>query len=306
MSHAVLALGLAAVNVSGCVWYLPALADLRAGADRPVSRRSAAAACVSGWSTSGIVALALLLAEAWWIPCAVAVAGAAATVGLRAGAVVQRRREARESARNWAELGHAGQPPGTARARTGVAVLIGLGPAAAVVALVVVVEPGGGTGGWAVAVLPAAVVGLSLALAVAYLRMTRNANRCHPRPSRSGPRDVRAADTRSAAGPRTRAAVQRRREMWEAARRPGELGHGRPLPVTDRSRYAVGVLIGTGLAAAAITAAVRVAAGPEDAVDWLTAVAAPAAVLGLFLTLAVTHTRVARRRARTDHVRPPC
>ncbi|MFE7978916.1 hypothetical protein [Streptomyces shenzhenensis] len=71
-----------------------------------------------------------------------AVAGAAATVGLRAGAVVQHRREARESARNWAELGHAGQPPGTARARTGVAVLIGLGPAAAVVALVVVVEPG--------------------------------------------------------------------------------------------------------------------------------------------------------------------
>ncbi|MFQ6200437.1 hypothetical protein [Streptomyces sp. NPDC000405] len=219
---------------------------------------------------------------------------------------MQRRREAREAARDWAELGHTGQPPGTARARAGVAVLIGCGPAAAVVALGVVVGPGGGTGRWAVAVLPAAVVGLSLALAVAYLRMTRNTNRRRLRPSRSGPRDVRAADTPSAAGPRVRAAVQRRREIREAARQPGELGPGRPLPVTDRSRYVVGVLIGTGLTAAAITAGVRVAAGPEDAADWLTAVTAPAAVLGLFLTLAVTHTRVVRRRARTDHVRPPC
>ncbi|MGI5441811.1 hypothetical protein ACQEV4_31975 [Streptomyces shenzhenensis] len=265
MSHAVLALGLAAVNVSGCVWYLPALADLRAGADRPVSRRSAAVACVSGWSASGIVTVALLLAQAWWIPCAVAVAGAAATAGLRAGAVVQRRREAREAARDWAELGHAGQTPGTVRARAGVAVLIGCGPAAAVVALGVVVGPGGGTGRWAVAVLPAAVVGLSLALAVAYLRMTRNTNRRRPRPSRSGPRDVRAADPRSAAGPRVRAAVQRRREIREAARDWAELGHAGQPPGTVRARAGVAVLIGCGPAAAVVALGVVVGPGVERA-----------------------------------------
>ncbi|GAA3820121.1 hypothetical protein [Streptomyces chiangmaiensis] len=186
MPQAVLALGVAAVTASGCVWYMPALADLRAGADRPVSRRRAAAACVSGWSTAGTVAVLLLLAEAWWIPRAAAVVGGLVSAGLRIRAAVLRRNEAGETARQWSEL-----------------------------------------------------------------------------------------------------------------------GHGRPLPATDRSRYVVAVLIGIGLAAAAVTAVVRVAAGPEDAADRLAAVAAPAAVLGLFLTIAVTHTRMARRRTRTDRARPP-
>ena len=187
MPQAVLALGTAAVTASGWVWYVPALADLRAGADRPLSRRDAAAACVSGWSTAGIVAVLLLLAEAWWIPCAAAVAGALVTVGLRIRAVVARRGEAREAARQWRELA----------------------------------------------------------------------------------------------------------------------GSGRPLPGVDRSRYVVAALVGTGLAAAVVTAAVRQAAGVEDTADRLAAVTAPAAVLGLFLALAVTHPRMARRRARTDHARPP-
>ncbi|MER6526411.1 hypothetical protein [Streptomyces sp. NPDC001508] len=180
MPQAVLALGLAAVTVSGAVWYLPALADLRAGADRPVSRRGAATACVSGWTTSGIVAALLLVSRSWWTPCAAAVAGAVVTVGLRARAAVQRRRETRESARGWAELGRAQQGPGPARARTVVALLIGLGPAAAVVALGAVVVPEPTADRWPVAFLPAAVVGLSLAAAVAYLRMTRSAHRRRP------------------------------------------------------------------------------------------------------------------------------
>lgn len=177
MPRAVLALGLAAVTVAGAVWYLPALADLRAGADRPVSRRGAATACVSGWTTSGIVAALLLVSPSWWAPCAAAVAGAVVTVGLRARAVVQRRREARESARGWAELGGARQVSGAARARTVVALLIGLGPAAAVVALGAVAWPEDAPDRWAVAVLPAAVVGLSLAAAVAYLTTTRTTHR---------------------------------------------------------------------------------------------------------------------------------
>ncbi|MGW3954338.1 hypothetical protein ACWEKM_26185 [Streptomyces sp. NPDC004752] len=178
MPQAVLALGLATVTVSGSVWYLPALADLRAGADRPVSRRGAAAACLSGWTTSGLVAVLLLVSKNWWIPCAAAMAGAVATVGLRAGAAVQRRRETRETARDWAELGRTGQPPATARARTVVAALIGFGPVATVAALGAVAQPEHGTDRWAVAVLPAAVVGLSLATAAAYLRLTRRTNRC--------------------------------------------------------------------------------------------------------------------------------
>ncbi|MEV5405764.1 hypothetical protein AB0L20_24685, partial [Streptomyces albidoflavus] len=44
MSHGVLALGGAALCLSGSVWYVPAWADLRAGPDRPASRRLAATA----------------------------------------------------------------------------------------------------------------------------------------------------------------------------------------------------------------------------------------------------------------------
>ncbi|MFC4466923.1 hypothetical protein ACFPH6_20740, partial [Streptomyces xiangluensis] len=43
-------------------------------------------------------------------------------------------------------------------------------------------------------------------------------------------------------------------------------------------------------------------AGPENGADWLAAAAAPAAVV-LFLTIAVTHTRMARRRATAGHTR---
>ncbi|MER5910321.1 hypothetical protein ABT124_07400 [Streptomyces sp. NPDC001982] len=185
MSHAVLALGVAAVTAAGCVWYLPALADLRAGADRPLSRRSAAAACLSGWATAGLVAVLLLVTESWWIPGATAVAGASGTVGLRISAAARRRREARETARDWAQL------------------------------------------------------------------------------------------------------------------------HRTPAPArTDRSRNVVAVLAGVGLTTAVVVAFLRLTTAPEDGAHWATAAAAPAMVVGLFLTIAVVHTRTARRRTTPDSTRP--
>ncbi|MGW4974402.1 hypothetical protein ACWEP3_31875, partial [Streptomyces albidoflavus] len=50
MSHGVLALGGAALCLSGSVWYVPAWADLRAGPDRPASRRLAATAVLLLWA----------------------------------------------------------------------------------------------------------------------------------------------------------------------------------------------------------------------------------------------------------------
>ncbi|MFE0515857.1 hypothetical protein, partial [Streptomyces sp. NPDC058964] len=131
MSQAVLALGVATTTVSGCVWYVPALVDLRAGADRPVSRRSAAAACLSGWGTTGFLAVLLPVAESWWIPAAVAVLGFAVTAGLRVRSAVHRRREVREAASHWAELDQQRTATDPARARKVIAVLIGSGLTAA-------------------------------------------------------------------------------------------------------------------------------------------------------------------------------
>ncbi|MFI6356311.1 hypothetical protein ACIBJF_27410 [Streptomyces sp. NPDC050743] len=137
MARAVLALGVAAVTAAGCVWYLPALADLRAGADRPLSHRRAAAACLSGWTTAGVVAVLLLVCEGWWTPSAAAGAGVAVTLGFRAGAAVQRRRETREAAHHWAELRVERQPLDTERARRVVVVLITSGLVVAVAAAAV-------------------------------------------------------------------------------------------------------------------------------------------------------------------------
>ncbi|WP_460072439.1 hypothetical protein [Streptomyces sp. YKOK-I1] len=170
MVQPVAALGAAMVTVSGCVWYLPALVDLRAGADRPDSRRTAAAACLSGWSTTGIIALLLFLAEAWWAPVAAAVTGAAVTAVLRGRAVVQRRREARQTALDWAELRADPRPAGPGRGRQVVAVLLacGLFTAATTAALMAAMAGEGGASWPTLAVAPAGIVALSVALAVAY------------------------------------------------------------------------------------------------------------------------------------------
>ncbi|MEU2562434.1 hypothetical protein ABZ626_24300 [Streptomyces longispororuber] len=176
MSHTVLAVGAAVVTASGCVWYLPALADLRAGADRPVSRRTAAAACLSGWTTIASAAVLLLVAEAWWLPCAAVVAGAAVTVALRVCAGVRRRREQREAAYQWTRLRDGAPPPAeTGDARHVVAVLVGTGLVAAVTTagLKVAAGPGGGADWPRAAAASAAVLGLFLAVAFAHGRRVR-------------------------------------------------------------------------------------------------------------------------------------
>ncbi|MFI2738507.1 hypothetical protein [Streptomyces sp. NPDC018711] len=132
MTAAVLALGIGAVTASGCVWYVPALVDLRAGADRPASRRLAATACVTGWATAGATALLLLAGVPGPFLLAAAAAGATASATTRAGAAVRRNREEREDTACWAALDSAPprktpRPPQHAVARR-----IGAGLAAAV------------------------------------------------------------------------------------------------------------------------------------------------------------------------------
>ncbi|MET7695801.1 hypothetical protein ABZT06_49460 [Streptomyces sp. NPDC005483] len=199
MTHVVLGLGIALVTVSSCVWYLPARADLRAGDDRPVFRRTAAAACLTGWSTAATVSLLLLAGTAWPVPCAMAVTGAAGTAGLRIRARVQRRFEAREVARHWAALEAAPPPHGARqdRARRAFAGLVASGLAAAAAAEVLLVAAGPEDGlEWLVAAaVPAVVVGVFLTLAVTLSRTasgrpTTPGHACAPHEGASGPADA--------------------------------------------------------------------------------------------------------------------
>ncbi|MEF9905222.1 hypothetical protein [Streptomyces sp. P9-A2] len=188
MSHPVLALGAGAVTAAGSVWYLPALADLRAGADRPASRRTGAVACLSGWSTAAAVAVLLLLADSWWPPCAAALAGATATTGLWTRAAVHRRRGARETARLWAQLGWPGPSSRSRGAAAVVAVLVG-GLVAATITAAVLRTHGQDTAPpppppWLTATAPLTLVALSLALAVALTATRRTRHREHGTPDR--------------------------------------------------------------------------------------------------------------------------
>ncbi|WP_215449568.1 hypothetical protein [Streptomyces sp. ATCC 21386] len=171
MAHTVPATGAALVTAAGCVWYLPALADLRAGADRPVSRRTAAAACLAGWSTAAVVAAVLFAGVVWQTACVVAGAAVAAVLRIRAAA--QHRQEMREIVRHWAPL--APGPPGHGHSRHAFAALVACGLAAAVAtaALLVAADPEDG-GDWLMtATAPAAVVGLTLAIAATRTRTAR-------------------------------------------------------------------------------------------------------------------------------------
>ncbi|CAL9358986.1 hypothetical protein SUDANB145_00623 [Streptomyces sp. enrichment culture] len=171
MAHPVLALGLALVTASGCVWYLPALADVRAGADRPGSRRARAAACLTGWTTVAAVAALLPLTASWWPPCAAAGAGAVLTAGLWAHAAVRRRRESRETVRQWAALTQGPPPaPGPYRPRYLFAALLGTGLAASTASAVLLA----GTGrNWTAYPVPAALTVLFLTLAAGWARAAR-------------------------------------------------------------------------------------------------------------------------------------
>ncbi|MFE0582256.1 MULTISPECIES: hypothetical protein [unclassified Streptomyces] len=113
MSHVLTALGVAVLCVSGSVWYVPAITDIRAGADRPVSRRLAATACLTGWGTAAFVTLLLLAAAPRGLVALAAVAGTAASCALAVQGRVQHGAEQREEAGRWSALGH--PPP----ARTG-------------------------------------------------------------------------------------------------------------------------------------------------------------------------------------------
>ncbi|MFF9334233.1 hypothetical protein [Streptomyces albogriseolus] len=138
MAQPVLALGCALVTGAGCVWYLPALADLRAGAaDRPPSRRTAAFACLTGWATVAAVGLTLLVTASWWAPCAVTAAGGTAVAVLRVRAALRRAGERRETARLWAGLAPGGPlPPGSVRRGTVAALAVALPVAVAAAVLV--------------------------------------------------------------------------------------------------------------------------------------------------------------------------
>lgn len=121
MSHAVLAMGAAAVTLSGAVWYLPALSDLRAGADRPGSVRTAAAACVTGWGTAALLTVLLLTGVMWQVLAVTVVLGAVAVGLLRVRAWRHRRREQREQAGWWAALRCVEAPRDDGRSRRTVA-----------------------------------------------------------------------------------------------------------------------------------------------------------------------------------------
>ncbi|MGA4858393.1 hypothetical protein ACPCAB_17300 [Streptomyces koyangensis] len=116
MSHGVLALGGAALCLSGSVWYVPAWADLRAGPDRPASRRLAAAAVLLLWAGASAATAAL----AWAGPRAALACAVAAGLGAGGTALAARARagrERREAAAGWELLGAPAPDPAPARAR---------------------------------------------------------------------------------------------------------------------------------------------------------------------------------------------
>ncbi|MEV5957129.1 hypothetical protein AB0M11_25740 [Streptomyces sp. NPDC051987] len=186
MSFVVPALGTGAVTAAGCVWYVPALVDLRAGADRPLSRRTGAAACLSGWGTGGVIAVLLLVADVLWVPAVAAVAGASVTLGLRLRAGAQRRQEGREIAQDWAMLPAVprGHGHGSGASRYVFAVLVGSGLGGAVAAALYLMSAGSGRGAGrpAAVLVPAAVVGLFLTLALTLARAVRRRPRTESRP----------------------------------------------------------------------------------------------------------------------------
>ncbi|MFE3942909.1 hypothetical protein ACFXPV_13720 [Streptomyces sp. NPDC059118] len=104
MSHGVLAVGAVALLASGNVWYLPAYVDLRAGQDRPRSRRPAAAAVLTGWGSAALTMALLLLPVAPVVAALPAVAGTTAVVSLTVRARLRRGQEQREEEARWSTL----------------------------------------------------------------------------------------------------------------------------------------------------------------------------------------------------------
>ncbi|MFD8782716.1 hypothetical protein [Kitasatospora sp. NPDC059599] len=163
MNHTVLAIGTAALTASGCVWYLPAIADLQAGADRPRSTRTAAAACVLWWAALALAGGLLLVVPDWRPAAQIALAGLVGGTALRVRALRDRRREVRETAARWAALDTGPAP------RTGWPLAVALagwlvvGAAVASLGAAAILLSGGGGAGPRVVL--AAVSGAAVALA---------------------------------------------------------------------------------------------------------------------------------------------
>ncbi len=171
MSHTILGLGMAALTAAGAVWYLPALVDLRAGADRPVSTRIAASATVAGWATAGALAVALFATGAWPVLAALAGAGAAAVVALSGWALLSRRAEEREEIARWAALRSDGRAPDRGRAQRSFATWTLSGVAAGwVVASALLLAADGGGGAGTVTAVSAAATVCGVFLLIALLR----------------------------------------------------------------------------------------------------------------------------------------
>ncbi|MEV0495536.1 hypothetical protein [Streptomyces atratus] len=104
MSHGVLAVGVVVLLASGNVWYLPAYIDLRAGQDRPRSRRPAAAAVLTGWGSATLTMLLLLMPVDPSTVALVAVTCTAAVGFLTVQAWLRRGQEQREEEARWSAL----------------------------------------------------------------------------------------------------------------------------------------------------------------------------------------------------------
>ncbi|MFE6745152.1 hypothetical protein ACFVGM_04805 [Kitasatospora purpeofusca] len=178
MSHIVLAIGTAALTASGCVWYLPAIADLQAGEDRPRSARTAAAACVTWWACLALAGGLLLAVPAWQPAAQIALAGLVAGVLLRIRSQLQHHAEQREEAERWALLEPLPAPraprPQAARALLGW-LLVGLAVASLGAASILL------AGGGPLAPRLAAAAGSAVAVCTAFLLLgLGNAHRHRP------------------------------------------------------------------------------------------------------------------------------
>ncbi|MFJ3792208.1 hypothetical protein [Kitasatospora sp. NPDC090091] len=177
MSHTVLAIGTAAITASGCVWYLPAIADLQAGDDRPRSVRTAAAACVVWWAALALAGGLLLAVPAWQPAAQVALAGLVAGVLLRIRALAQSRAERREDRLRWAMLEAGPVPRGPRPAAVALVGWLLVGLAVASLGALSILLAGGG----ALAPRLAAAAGSAVAVSGAFLLVgLGNARRHRP------------------------------------------------------------------------------------------------------------------------------
>ncbi|MEV7601089.1 hypothetical protein AB0O91_27370 [Kitasatospora sp. NPDC089797] len=177
MTHTVLAIGTAALTASGCVWYLPAIADLQAGADRPRSIRTAAAACVLWWAALALAG-GLLLALPDWHPAAqVALMGLVGGTALRVRALWDRRGEQRESAARWSALDVGPVPRGGRPAAVALAGWLVVGAAVASLGAVAILLSDGAGLGAKVALATVSGAGVALAFLLMGLGSVRRQGR---------------------------------------------------------------------------------------------------------------------------------